>query len=1073
MIERLVHTLNSAGCELTAREIAEVLWLAPKIGSGKFSENLSAFGDSPAENQARSSQETVNEKSGGDQSSSQSGTSRSKANKLGAEHQGGLYSASTDISGEASGSGIPFRVPAASALPGKLGIARALRPFSRKVSSNVDFALDEAASVQRIAETNIWQPVLQPAKVRWLDVALIVDRSASMVIWQQTITELRQMLAGHGAFRDIRTWSIVTDAEDEQVHLYTGISPTVERHPRELIDPQGRRLFLIISDCVSPAWRNGSVGQMIATWGQKNPVTIVQVLPQRLWIRSALGQATAASMRTMLPAAPNYQMEAVALPGQWLEEDALVGIAVPVVTLEPEPIAAWARASSGMDSAWTSGVVLALDEYSLNDARTKADAATEGVEPPRKCAQRFRSTASPTARKLAAYLAAAAPLNLQVMRLVQRSMLPQSRQVHLAEVFLGGVLEQITSEDETTDPEQIQYDFIAGVREELLNSVAVGDALDVLGLVYDHLVQQTSTFIEERAGHPIDFAAWLATLTDTGSVDVNGVGQPFARVTATVLHRLGGEYAKIADDLAEQLALIEPMTDGPVEEMHSTGIDNQDEVTDSTRHISEQDLSAALAATLPVKFHSDIPVLAQVLTAAWDGQPASVSTENLQAALHALQGKTLHFAGGDITVGEVTGEGIAVGHNLIRVYVPRTAEQKQGFRNRSRMLEKVRTYWIEGFLQQSLHKIALVELGMQYYPDALEYPWEMFVTSPDRPSTAVPPGTSIADVFDEFGGELLILGSPGTGKTTMLLELARTLIERAQQDETHAIPVVFNLSSWAVKRPPLANWLVEELNTRYDLPLKVAKGWIENDQVLPLLDGLDEVESAHRRACIAAINAYREQHGLTGIVVCSRIPDYGALTKKLRLQGAVLLQPLTEQQIEDALKQVGDKANTIRRVLRQLRVTAQPYNNAEVEELTRTPLLLSITTLAYQGYTDTELPPPNAQPAEHLRHLFATYVDRMFKRRGVSAKYTPEQTKHWLSWIANYLTEHQATIFYPEKLGVVQRFSLVRSGYLPWDYRRFLDYATERLFLRKFGDGYIFVHRLLLEYFASSADRKG
>jgi hypothetical protein len=31
----------------------------------------------------------------------------------------------------------------------------------------------------------------------------------------------------------------------------------------------------------------------------------------------------------------------------------------------------------------------------------------------------------------------------------------------------------------------------------------------------------------------------------------------------------------------------------------------------------------------------------------------------------------------------------------------------------------------------------------------------------------------------------------------------------------------------------------------------------------------------------------------------------------------------------------------------------------------------------------------------------------------------------------------------------------------------FLDYAAERVFLRKFGGGYIFTHRLLMEYFAT------
>jgi hypothetical protein len=46
------------------------------------------------------------------------------------------------------------------------------------------------------------------------------------------------------------------------------------------------------------------------------------------------------------------------------------------------------------------------------------------------------------------------------------------------------------------------------------------------------------------------------------------------------------------------------------------------------------------------------------------------------------------------------------------------------------------------------------------------------------------------------------------------------------------------------------------------------------------------------------------------------------------------------------------------------------------------------------------------------------------------------------------------------------RLMLWRIGVLPLRTIRFLDYATERVFLRKVGGGYIFVHRLLQEYFA-------
>jgi hypothetical protein len=38
---------------------------------------------------------------------------------------------------------------------------------------------------------------------------------------------------------------------------------------------------------------------------------------------------------------------------------------------------------------------------------------------------------------------------------------------------------------------------------------------------------------------------------------------------------------------------------------------------------------------------------------------------------------------------------------------------------------------------------------------------------------------------------------------------------------------------------------------------------------------------------------------------------------------------------------------------------------------------------------------------------------------------------------------------------------------MPWNYSRFLDYCADRIFLRKVGGGYIFIHRMLMEYFAS------
>jgi predicted NACHT family NTPase len=142
---------------------------------------------------------------------------------------------------------------------------------------------------------------------------------------------------------------------------------------------------------------------------------------------------------------------------------------------------------------------------------------------------------------------------------------------------------------------------------------------------------------------------------------------------------------------------------------------------------------------------------------------------------------------------------------------------------------------------------------------------------------------------------LLILGAPGAGKTTLLLTLAQDLLIRAAQDPEQPIPVIFPLSSWAERRRPMVDWLVDALNEQYDVPRKTGRAWIETDQVLPLLDGLDELKAEARAACVEAMNTFRQDHGLLPLVVCSRIADYEALGSQLRLQGVVAVQPLSPQ----------------------------------------------------------------------------------------------------------------------------------------------------------------------------------
>src|SRR5262249_4395282 len=139
-------------------------------------------------------------------------------------------------------------------------------------------------------------------------------------------------------------------------------------------------------------------------------------------------------------------------------------------------------------------------------------------------------------------------------------------------------------------------------------------------------------------------------------------------------------------------------------------------------------------------------------------------------------------------------------------------------------------------------------------------------------------------------------------KTTTLLELVQHGIAQFETDTSRPVPVVFNLSSWVENEEELIEWLVEELSNKYQVPQNHSRVWIERSDLVLLLDGLDEIPADKRPSCVLAINRFRKSFGFSPIAVCSRTDDYKALTARLSLECAILLQPLTDEQIDNYLR---------------------------------------------------------------------------------------------------------------------------------------------------------------------------
>jgi energy-coupling factor transporter ATP-binding protein EcfA2 len=321
------------------------------------------------------------------------------------------------------------------------------------------------------------------------------------------------------------------------------------------------------------------------------------------------------------------------------------------------------------------------------------------------------------------------------------------------------------------------------------------------------------------------------------------------------------------------------------------------------------------------------------------------------------------------------------------------------------LLRRVDDAWISGALAKSLAGATFIPLGLYERPNLVESPWKTILQDVGRPEGPLPTGTAVSQVYDDTPDVLLLLGEPGAGKSTLLLQLARVLLERAKQDTSQPMPAVFPLSTWALKRQPLTAWLIDEMNTRYGIARSDGKAWIEAGQVVPLLDGLDEVAAEHRAACVHAINAFLQTHHLTPLVIGSRMREYEALPVHISGGRAVQVQPLTVEQIHAYLASGGEALGPLQELVR---------TDPAFAELAQNPLMLSILIRTYrEGNVRLN---PNVSQDQQWQQIFQDYVKGQLRPAPGEMSYPPPQTKGWLKWLAGQLHQREQTTFLIERM---------------------------------------------------------
>ena len=261
LIKKLATSLPEL--ELTGKDIADILWLNLKLQEFGFE---SKKGEVTEDNPTDSSNDETDEPKKPSSKNIQVDISDSvkehkeprkpKISDL-PPPKAQIYSSPTsylqqDSLGIISKSSLSIKIPDPPSLRDPLDLIKSLRLLMQRVPSGRKEKLAEEATVKRIVDEQIWLPVLEDELEPWLDLALVIDESQSMLIWSHYLEDLKRLFKQYGIFRELTIWGIKLEQTENKNQKTQFIarngSNSRNADPYELLDTTRRRLILIASD---------------------------------------------------------------------------------------------------------------------------------------------------------------------------------------------------------------------------------------------------------------------------------------------------------------------------------------------------------------------------------------------------------------------------------------------------------------------------------------------------------------------------------------------------------------------------------------------------------------------------------------------------------------------------------------------------------------------------------------------------------------------------------------------------------------------------------------------------------
>ena len=338
---------------------------------------------------------------------------------------------------------------------------------------------------------------------------------------------------------------------------------------------------------------------------------------------------------------------------------------------------------------------------------------------------------------------------------------------------------------------------------------------------------------------------------------------------------------------------------------------------------------------------------------------------------------------------------------------------------------------------------------------------------------------------------IVIMGDPGSGKSSLLRYLALQWAEIAEATERLAapLPILIELREYE-------HWGCEDDNKSFLRYLNDSRTWHRLNQfnlherlsgtgnAILMLDGLDEIfDPVRRELAINDIQRFADEYRNVRIILTSRIYGYEKSQERMTDLGFthMMLQELEEEQIEDFLDRwhrltFDDPAD---REAKQARLRRAVAESRAIRELAGNPLLLTMMAILNRHQ---DLPRDRAQLYGQSSRLLlydwkTDLLNEKFpqlKEHGIGYQEKTEMLRAVAEFMQSAADEKRGNIISREDLVRILREYLTTQLSLP-NGNGLAQALVDQLRGQNFilsdlgNDHYAFVHRTFLEFFTASA----